>query len=156
VNHRVGNKFNFKHGHTHRDGKTTPTYYAWVDMRRRCSNTKHPAYKWYGARGINYCQRWDSFENFLADMGEKPEGSSLDRIDNNGNYQPGNCRWATGREQQVNRRSNVFLTLNGKTQTMEDWSRETGIGQTTLSYRRKAGWSAHEMLTTKPRGKHAR
>lgn len=79
--------------------KGTPTWNSWRNMRSRCRDPHHISYSSYGGRGIKVCDRWNSFENFLADMGERPTGKSIDRIDNNGNYEPGNCMWSTPGEQ---------------------------------------------------------
>lgn len=84
--------------------KNRPLYSIWSDMKQRCFNQNHAAYKYYGARSISVCERWLTFENFVEDMGERPTGTSLDRINNDGNYEPGNCRWATPKEQMSNRR----------------------------------------------------
>lgn len=98
-----GGQHALKHGHA--KGKPSPTYSSWVAMRQRCHNPKSAKYPRYGGRGIQVCQRWrDSFEVFLADMGERPDGKTLDRIDPAGHYEPGNCRWATPYEQWLNRR----------------------------------------------------
>ena len=81
-----------------------PIYKIWVNMRQRCNNPKNPKYKDYGGRGITVCKRWDNFSNFMTDMGERPEGNSIDRKNVNGNYEPSNCRWATAKQQRANQR----------------------------------------------------
>lgn len=96
-------KRNFKHGHA--KGVTSPEYKSWAAMLSRCKYSCVKGYENYGGRGIKVCDRWADFKNFLADMGPRPKGHSLDRIDVNGNYEPGNCRWATARDQGLNKRN---------------------------------------------------
>lgn len=101
----------------------------------RCLNPNEPGYKNYGARGIYICERWNIFANFLADMGERPDNHSIDRIDNNGPYAPDNCRWAIKKVQCRNKRSNFLITHNGHQRTLQEWSEITGINRGTLYYR---------------------
>lgn len=93
-----------KHGHCKRGVPRTATYKAWCDMKSRCLNPNRQDFHYYGGRDIKVCDRWLSFENFLADMGERPDGLTLERLNNNGNYEPSNCRWATWSEQNQNKR----------------------------------------------------
>lgn len=109
-------------------------------MKQRCTNPRSKFFAYYGGRGITICADWiDSFENFLKDMGEKPEDMSLDRINNNGSYEPGNCRWATKKEQQNNLRSNRIYNLYGKDFTISQLSEKFGIHRNTLDRRLKLG-----------------
>ena len=136
------------HGHSKRSGDTT-TYRIWRNMLSRCQNANVPAYSNYGGRGISVCSEWETFENFLADMGERPEGLTLDRIDNDGNYEPGNCRWASTSEQGRNKRGNRMLTWQDKTQCLTDWSEETGIAVSVLWARvTTLNWTVERALTT--------
>jgi len=129
-------------------------YCCWATVVQRCTNPNHAAYHYYGGRGIAVCDEWLSFENFYRDMGDKPSSyHTLDRIDNDGPYCKENCRWATKKEQANNRRSNVRITLYGKTQTLAQWSREFGLSHRTIGCRLKRGWSVEDALT-KPSGGH--
>ena len=103
-------------------------YWIWKSMRSRCNNVKTENYKNYGGRGIKVCKRWDSFENFYKDMGPRPSSEySIERLDNDGNYEPSNCKWGTREEQQNNMRSNVLITYQDKTQTLAQWCRELKV-----------------------------
>ncbi len=108
-------------------GANQKLYWVWADMRQRCKNPKHKAYKNYGGRGIIVCERWDSFQNFLEDMGLRPEGGMLDRIDNDGNYEPSNCRWASRKEQNSNRRSCIYIDYEGERITLKEYCRRHKI-----------------------------
>ena len=113
----------------------TPIYHIWQQMKKRCSNPNNPAYKNYGGRGIKVCNRWLEFENFYKDIGERPEGLTIERIDNNGNYKPGNCKWATRKEQCRNRRTNRMVSYMGKEKCLADWADILGINNRTLTSR---------------------
>lgn len=134
---------------THGESKT-PMYRVYIGMRRRCSNPKEPSYKHYGGRGIRVCERWEeSYENFLADMGPRPsDRHSIDRIDVNGNYEPGNCRWATWNEQSRNRRNNVFIEHEGARLCIADWSKKLGLNASVIGQRLARGLSPEEVLDT--------
>jgi hypothetical protein len=140
------------HGHSSTDGQGTPspTYVSWQSMWARCARKKHPKYSNYGGRGIRVCERWRSFSAFLGDMGLRPDGMTLDRIEASGNYEPGNCRWATNTEQNGHRSSCVLLTFHGDTRTIAEWGRRTGIAANTIRMRLKYGWSPERALSTDP------
>jgi hypothetical protein len=134
---------------THGMTRTT-THTIWRGMIQRCHSETAKDFARYGGAGIQVCQRWrDSFADFLADMGERPAGRSLDRFPNrNGNYEPGNCRWATDSQQQRNKNNNHLLTHEGATLTMAEWSERLGINPITLHARIRRGWSDERALTT--------
>lgn len=114
----------------------TPEYIAWMSMMARCRRQTHRQWTRYGGRGIKVCERWNSYNQFLKDMGRKPSNKhSLDRIDNNGSYEPSNCRWATWREQQQNRSTNRLITIGNRTLCLTQWAREFNIPITTFRRR---------------------
>ena len=121
-------------------------YRTWIAMKQRCDNPSNCNYKNYGSRGITYCKRWAVFENFLEDMGPKPEGLSLDRIDNDGNYEPRNCRWADNTVQVCNRRTSRNIRYEGKTQTATEWFRELKISNATFYRQLNKGLTAQEIF----------
>jgi hypothetical protein len=136
------------HGESGRAGRRSPEYSVWAKMIGRCTNPREKRWADYGGRGIQVCERWRQFENFRADMGDRPAGMTIERIDNNGNYAPSNCRWATDHEQKRNMRSNVNLTFNGRTMCATDWARELGMRVVTLHCRIRRGWSTERALTS--------
>jgi hypothetical protein len=105
----------------------TSLYNIWCNIKARCQKPQNPAYPYYGGRGIKLCERWQSFENFAADMGERPPGLTVDRMDSNGDYEPGNCRWATREEQSNNTSANRFIVFQGRRQTIGKWARELRV-----------------------------
>lgn len=133
---------------THGMSKTT-IYYIWSGIRKRCMDRKHPQYHRYGGRGINICLRWRySFDNFLADMGERPSNRhSVERDDNDGDYEPNNCKWATAKEQANNRRNNRKMLFEGELLSVAEIARRIGIGRDTLTYRLNHGYSLDDAAT---------
>lgn len=124
------------------------TYRIWTAMKQRCGNPRTKRFDRYGGRGIIVCPAWvHSFETFLADMGECPDGMSIDRIDNDGPYCPFNTRWASQKEQVCNRSCNRVLTCGGETMCLADWAKKTGINFATLLGRVDRGWSVERALT---------
>lgn len=153
---RQSGKNRIQHG-----GAKTRIYAIWCGIRSRCTNPNNWAYKWYGARGIRMCSGWDSFPNFLKDMGEPPTNKhSVDRINNDGNYSCGhceqcrennwdaNCKWSTQKEQANNSRKNHTLTFQGKTQSISAWSTELNITQVAIHSRLQRGWDIEKTLST--------
>jgi hypothetical protein len=137
---------------THRMSRS-PEYRIWVDMRRRCEKPSVKGFAHYGARGIKVCERWQTFVFFFEDMGPRPSNRhSVERIDNNGNYEPGNCRWATQTEQGNNRRTNRLVTYRGRTITLADAIRAAGsvVRKDTARLRLLRGWSAEAAVETPP------
>ncbi len=131
------------HGHAS-GGRRTPTYRSWEGMKARCRNLSDPI---YGGRGITYDPRWASFEAFVADMGDRPEGTTLERRDNALGYTKANCAWATAREQTLNRSITRWITHGGRTMCLSDWARELGVSHQKLLYRINAGWPVEKTLT---------
>lgn len=131
------------HGHcSNKNRLASPTYRSWQAMMARCRNPNVPEYKHYGQRGIKVCDAWHRFETFLRDMGERPTGKSLDRYpNNNGNYEPGNCRWASPTEQNRNTRGNHRITINGETLAICEWAEKKGIDRAIINCRLQRGWS---------------
>lgn len=126
--------------------KYKPTKSTWQNMKNRCKNPNVPAYQDYGARGIKVCERWMSFDNFLQDMGIKPNGLSIERIDNSKGYEPGNCKWATTYEQSNNKRNNVIVEISHEQKTCGQLSKESGVKYELIRQRIKRGWKGLDLL----------
>lgn len=146
------------HGHSGGNEKPrTGEYSSWANMKQRCLNPDNPRYYQYGGRGIRICKRWqNSFSNFLQDLGPKPHPKyTIERIDNDGNYEPSNCKWDTKENQNKNSRKCRFITFNGQRLTVSGWSIKVGISRLTISARiNKLGWDVAKALSTPhcPRG----
>lgn len=141
--------FNETRSTSHRThGKTgTRVYRIWAGMIQRCTDPNTSAYKDYGGRGVQVCDRWRQFKNFLTDMGEPPDGYSLERKDVNAGYGPDNCVWATRTEQARNTRRNHLLTLNGETKPLAAWSESLGLSIATIKQRLRKGWPVEKALS---------
>lgn len=136
----------YKHGHS---GYTkSSTYRSWIMMKARCLYPNYKSYADYGGRGIKICEGWLDFSSFLADMGERPLGTKLDRIDVNGEYCKKNCRWATEKIQQRNRRNNRILTLNDESLCATEWAERLNVRVSLIFNRINYGWTDEKILTT--------
>jgi hypothetical protein len=137
----------YKHGHAKQG--LSGTYRSWANMIQRCTNPAKNQYHNYGGAGITVCDRWRDFQNFLEDMGERPEGCSIDRIDNTGNYEPGNCRWSTDKEQQRNRNNTVYIKYRGKMVKLADLAEQGGVSASCMWNRIfKLKWTVDEAIKT--------
>lgn len=132
------------HGHCLKAG-FTPTWGSWKSMIERCYRTEHKSYPRYGGRGIGVCSRWrESYSAFLADMGPRPDGMSIERSDGNGNYEPSNCRWATLKEQAQNRSTTLKLSVGGKVLCLADAAKAVGVAPGTILRRSKKFSGSHQ------------
>lgn len=144
----ITSKLKFVHGHAKRYSETWE-YSSWKNAKDRTSRKDCRAYKYYGARGIKMCKRWfNSFVLFLQDMGPCPAGRSLGRINNDGDYKPSNCRWETDEQQCNNKRSTVWITVNGVRRTQRQWEIANGLTKGSVSRRIFDGWSKRRAVTT--------
>lgn len=128
----------------------TKTYRTWADMLSRCRNPKHRKYHRYGGRGISVCEKWYTFSNFYRDVGLRPDGTTIDRFPNpDGNYEPGNVRWAHHKDQQRNKSSNIWITLSGERRVLSEWLELFGMSRGTYTYRVSVmGWNPIKALTS--------
>jgi hypothetical protein len=139
-----------KHGFCKKNGNgkwvATYEYKVWLRIRQRCTNPNRDHYDRYGGRGIKVCERWNSFINFLKDMGPRPLGMSIECRNNDGNYEPGNCYWATKEEQQNNKSNNHKITVKGETHSISEWAFILNKNKYTISTRLQRGWTEEEAL----------
>lgn len=145
-----------RHAHA-RAGKRTTTYRRWQAIKNRCFNPGDKNYRHYGGRGITLCERWLSYVNFLADMGEAPRGMWLDRIDNGKGYEPGNCKWVTPTQQLRNTRRNHIVEFNGMRKCLSEWAEYLGVDFRAIHARVQAyGWPIERALTEPVRARQKR
>lgn len=139
-----------RHKHTSRTAPPSPTYTSWRNMVSRCTRPNSTSYEHYRKRGIKLCKRWLVFDNFLADMGERPPGTTLDRLDNDGHYEPGNCRWGDKKQQANNRSTNQLFEYRGQTYTMIQLALATGVPKETIRSRlvRSTRWTIEDAINT--------
>lgn len=126
--------------------KGTPTYNVWMLMTQRCTNPNNPSWKYYGGRGISVCGEWHLFSQFFLDMGHKPDGMTLDRIDANGNYEKGNCRWATQAVQMGNRPACIYLRINGNVMHLKGWCKHLNLSYNSIQARLRRGFPASQLI----------
>jgi hypothetical protein len=136
------------HGYSRAGGAKQATYKIWSAMLQRCNNPNCNKFKRYGGRGITVCREWYTFENFITDLGERPNGLSLERVDNNGNYCKENCKWASPITQAHNRENNRLISFQGETKCLSEWARHVGITISSLTYRINNGWDTERALLT--------
>lgn len=142
------------HGYSRsRDGLPSRTYNSWCAMKKRCNNPNSSNYHLYGARGVTYDPRWEKFENFLEDMGERPKGMTLGRIDNEKGYFKENCAWETIEQQNNNKQNSRLITFEEQTMSIAQWAKKLGIHRNNILRRLDAGWSIEKTLTTPIRKK---
>ncbi len=142
-----------KHGHTS-GGKMSPEYLSWQAMNARCRNPAAENFAEYGGRGITVCGRWrESFAAFLADVGPRRPGTTLDRVQNDGNYEPGNVRWATPRQQAGNRRTSRLITIGGETACLTEWARRAGVSDHCILHRLRRGLTGRALIQPAHHGK---
>lgn len=154
MNRSGKNNSHWRHGFAPAGQKRHPFYKCWIGIRLRCLSKKEVSYPWYGGKGIKVCKRWRDFRNFHADMFPTwKRGLEIDRIDSNGNYEPGNCRWATHYQQSRNFSRNRWIEFNGEKLIVCDWSRKIGGARGLVGDRLRLGWSLERALTSPPKTK---